>query len=180
MYNENPPFFPEFYWNDYYWITSVIMTSFKGFQIRNGLYGSLSSNKTSDGTIHLAFKKENQDDSKLTQDEIDTVRWVINNEKGVHDALMSRLLEEYPAMRKLALECFDSEEEANEFVPPLTTIDEIKKLCGIVAIYVYPLKSDKPCIGIELGSTWSDNDHGVGVLLHGNNVVECGSAHIVF
>lgn len=175
MYNENPPLFPQFHWNDYFWITSAVLPSWAGFQIRNGPYGAVSSNGVSDGLIHIVFAPEGRDHSPLRPDEASMVRWVIDNEKSIHDGAMGRLLEEYPRFREQALDCYD-EEDAAEVAPPATTVDELKRLCGIVSINVHPLvKADIPFLGVEFGCTWEE-EHGAGVLLHGSSALECGAA----
>ncbi|MBW3539182.1 MAG: hypothetical protein KY476_02835 [Planctomycetes bacterium] len=175
MSSENPPLFPQFRWDGYYWISSAPLPSWKGFQAGNGPYGALSGDGEADGLVQIVFAPEGRDDSPLTADEIELVRWVIDNEQSVHDALMARLLAEYPSLREDVLDDYD-EDEAAELLPPATTVDELKKLCGIVSINVHQLvKSGKPFIGDELGCTW-DEEHGAGVLLHGDTALECGGA----
>lgn len=175
MYNETPPLFPEFTWNDYFWISSAILPSWTGFQVRNGPYGAISSNESSDGLVHFVFAPEGRDDSPLTSDEIDSVKWVVNNEKIIHDGLMSMLYEKYPSIKEESSGWYD-EEDAAKLLPPIKNIDELKKLCGIVSINIHPIvKNGKPFIGVELGCTW-DDEHGIGVVLHGNKALECGGA----
>ena len=54
--------------------------------------------------------------------------------------------------------------------------DDFRNLIGLHSVNVHPLQKDgMPYIGFELGCTW-DPEHGLGVLMHGNRVVEIGGA----
>jgi hypothetical protein len=175
MYAKNPHLFPEFERNDNSWITSTILPSWAGFQIRNGPYGAVSDEGESDGLIHMVFAPEGLDDSSMAAEMTSMVGWVIENERSVHDRAMARLLQEYPGFREQFLDCFD-EDEADQLAPPVTSIAELKRLCGIVSINVQPLlKAGVPFVGVEFGCTW-DEEHGAGVLLHGSRALECGGA----
>jgi len=175
MYNTNPPLFPNFFWNEYFWITSANLQSWNGFQVRNGPYGAVSSDGVSDGRVHIVFAPEGRDEGPLRIDEIESVKWVIDNEKNIHDALMAKLLKEYPSIKEEAAEWYE-DEDISTLLPEISTVNELKKIVGIVSIYVHPIvKYGKPFIGVELGCTW-DDDHGVGVILHGENALECGGA----
>jgi len=175
MYNVTPPLFPDFYWDDYFWITSAKLPSWEGFQIRNGPYGAVSSEGESDGLVHILFAPEGRDDSPITHNEANMVRWVIDNEKSIHDAAMAKLLEEYPKFREEVFDCYD-DEDAEELAPPVATVADLKELCGIVSINIHQLvKSGVPFLGVEFGCTWEE-EHGAGVLLHGFNALECGDA----
>jgi hypothetical protein len=49
-------------------------------------------------------------------------------------------------------------------------------LIGLDSVSVHPLlKEGLPYIGYEFGCTW-DDEHGLGVLMHGRRVVEVGDA----
>jgi hypothetical protein len=51
---------------------------------------------------------------------------------------------------------------------------------GIVSIYVHAIEEDrKPFLGIELGCTWEE-EHGLGILLHGAKVLKIGHADTAF
>jgi hypothetical protein len=175
MYGKNPPLFPEFQPDDGSWITSAVLPSWTGFQIRNGPYGAVSDEGESDGLIHFVFAPEGVDGSSVALDMASMVGWVIDNEKSIHDAAMARLLEEYPNFREQVLDCYD-DDEADLLAPPIATIADLKRLCGIVSINVHPLARDGvPFVGIGFGCTWEE-EHGAGVLLHGSRALECGGA----
>jgi len=175
MYDVNPPLFPEFLWYEAFWVTSAKLPAWQGFQVRNGPYGCLSSDEPSDGLVHIVFAPEGRGDAPLTEDEIRSVQWVIDHEKSIHDALLQTLFEAYPNIREEALEWYD-EEEAAALLPEVNNADELKKIVGVVSINIHPLVRDGiPFVGVELGCTW-DEEHGAGVMLHGNRALECGDA----
>jgi hypothetical protein len=140
-----------------------------------GSYGSVSGKGVSNGLVQIVFAPEGRDDSPLRPEEINMVQWIIDYEKSIHDSTMGRMLVEYPSFRNEVFEDYN-EEDAAEMAPLVTTVDELKRLCGIVSINIHPLvKSGMPFIGVEFGCNW-DEEHGVGVLLHGSTPLECGDA----
>ena len=169
------PTFPEFIWNDYFWVTSARLPAWSGYQIRNGPYGGVSEAGLSDGRVQILFAPEGRDDSPLLASEIELVKWVIESEAALHEGAVKMLFDAYPRLREEALEWID-EEEASELLPEVQSADELKQLVGISSINVHQIMKDRiPYIGIELGCTW-DDEHGLGILLHGSNPLEIGGA----
>src|SRR5262249_38599645 len=125
------------------------------------------------------FAPEGRDNAPLSDQEIQLVRWVIDNEASVHDAMLVRLFQEYPLMREQALDWFD-EDEAKKVLPVVRSAIQLKEVVGISSIFVHQIEKDtKPFIGIELGCTW-EVEHGVGILLHGSTALEVGTADTAF
>lgn len=170
-----PSVFPNFAWDGYVWVTSATLPAWSGYQIRHGAYGDVSARGVSDGDVKLVFAPEGRGEDPLTDDEVSLVRWVIENQATVHDAMLGRLFEEYPNIRQEAFEWFD-EDEAKEVLPEAHSPQDLKKLVGVVSINVHQIAKDgKPYIGIELGCTWEE-EHGLGILLHGGTPLEVGDA----
>jgi hypothetical protein len=150
-------------------------TAWQGYQIRNGPYGSVSNAGRSDGTIQIRFAPEGWGDAPLSGHEIELVKWVVENQAAVHDAMLERLFEEYPTIREQALEWF-GKDEARKILPKIRFPEQLKELVGISFINVHKIEQDgKPFIGVELGCTW-EVEHGVGILLHGSKPLEIGGA----
>ncbi|MFO1005493.1 MAG: hypothetical protein U0929_06030 [Planctomycetaceae bacterium] len=167
--------FPEFKWVEFFWVTSAKLPAWAGYQIRRGPYGSLSANGRSDGTVRIIFAPEGRGEGSLSNEEIRLVKWLIDNQTSVHDATLKRLFEEYPAMRERWLGWFN-DDEANEVLPDIRFSNQLKDIVGISSIIVHPIEQDgRPFIGVELGCTW-EAEHGVGILLHGDNPLEIGGA----
>jgi|SRR5579871_1220871 len=169
------PAFPEFKWNEYFWVTSARLPAWAGYQIRNGPYGGVSASGRTDGTVQILFAPEGRGDEPLSDHEVRLVEWVINNQDAIHHSMLEKLFEEYPSMREQALDWFD-EDEAKKVLPKIRFPNQLKDIVGISSINVHKIEQDgKPFIGIELGCTW-EIEHGVGILLHGEKALEIGGA----
>jgi hypothetical protein len=160
-------------------MTSAKLGSWLGYQIRNGPYGGVSASGKSDGTVAIRFAPEGRDDLPMRQGEIALVRWLIDNESSVHRAMLGRLFEEYPHIREEWLGGYP-EGEREQVLPVLTSPAELKELMGVSFVNVHAVAKDgKPFIGVELGCTW-EQEHGVGVLMHGAKVLKVGGAETAF
>lgn len=175
MGRSDVPTFPKFKWDDYFWVTSAKLPAWAGYQIRNGPYGRISANGRTDGTVQILFAPEGRGDGPLSDREVSLVKWVIDSQAVVHDAMLEKLFEGYPSMREEALDSFD-EDEAERMLPKIRFPNQLKDIVGILSINVHKLEQDgKPFIGVELGCTW-EAEHGVGILLHGDKALEIGGA----
>ena len=174
MYDVYPPLYPEFKWEECFWVTSAKLSSWKGFQIRKGPYGAVSSEGMSEDLVHIVLIDDDRGEGPVTEQELNAVKWVIDNQKSIHDSFLNKLFADYNDIREEVLGWAD-EDEADRIIPPYVSIEELKKLCGVVNINVYPDdKFSKPFIGVELGCTWEE-EHGAGVSLLGDRVLERGN-----
>jgi hypothetical protein len=175
MRQSDLPVFPQFKWDGYHWASSAQLPAWSGYQIRNGPYGRVSAPGRSDGTLRLRFAPEGRDEGPLTGHEIELVRWVVHNQAAAHDAMLDRLFVDYPAMREEMMEVLDPE-EARELLPEIRQREQLKDIVGVRSINVHQIEQGgKPFIGVELGCTWEE-EHGLGVLLHGAQALEVGFA----
>lgn len=175
MRRSPPPTFPEFSLDVFFWITSARLPAWSGYQTQDGPSGGISKEGRSDGTIEILFAPEGRDKTPLSDNEIDLVRWVIDNQADVHDAMLERLFYDYPAMREQALDWFD-EEEAERVLPQVRVPAQLKDIVGISSINVHQVEQDgKPFIGVVLDCGW-EVEHGLGILLHGATPLEIGGA----
>jgi hypothetical protein len=159
--------------DDIWWTTDAVLPSWRGFQARSGAYGAQSSAEPSDGSVHIVFAPEGRGQEPLTEAEVASVYWVLDNEATVSKALLSALLAEYPSLQE---QYGYSAEEQAQFMPEVTAIDGFRNLIGLHSVNVHPVRIDGvPYIGFELGCTW-DDEHGLGVLMQGTRVVEIGGA----
>src|ERR1051326_1498001 len=127
------PTFPEFKLDEYFWGTSAKLPAWAGYQIRNGPYGSVSADGRADGTVQIRFVPEGRGDEPLLDREVGLVKWAIDNQDAVHDAMLERLFEEYPSMREQALDWFD-EDEAKRVLPKIRSPNQLKDIVGISSI----------------------------------------------
>jgi hypothetical protein len=164
---------PQFEFDDFFWSAVVQLTSWAGFRDASLAYGGLTD-KRSDGTVRLTYAPEGRDDAPLNPDELAQIRWFLDHEAAVADALLTGLLAAYPALRE-SYDCYTPQEMA-DYVPPVSTPDGFRQLIGLNGINIHPImNSDAPYLGFEFGCEW-DQEHGLGVLMHGMRFVELGGA----
>jgi hypothetical protein len=162
---------------EFFWTADAQLPSWAGFQTRKGAYGSVSSPTPSDGSVTITFAPEGRDTSPLLPDELASVQWLLDHDDEIASALLKGLLVEYP---KLQLEYGYEGAERDEWMPDVLSSDEFRSLIGLHSVHVHPLTKDGlPYFGYEFGCTW-DEEHGLGVLMHGLRVVEIGGADTAF
>ncbi len=172
MGEETRPEFPTFAWDVCSWTTTAQLPSWHGCGSKNGC-GEYSR---SDGDIvAFDFAPDDRGDEPLTEAEINLVRWVVDHEKEVHDAILEGLFENHPGIREEWLE-YIPEGQVERCVPAVGSPEDFDNYIGINAIYVHQIDDGQaPYIGIELWCPW-DDDHTQGILMHGTDVLEIGDA----
>jgi hypothetical protein len=159
--------------DDLWWTTSAVFPSWKGFQSRNGAYGAQGSATPSDGSVRIVFAPEGRGTEPITDSERSSIVWVIENEASISKALLLSLLEEYPLLQE---QYGYTGQEKTELMPDITSSEDLRALIGLHTVNVHPVQKDGiPYTGFEFGCTW-DNEHGLGILMHGTRTVEIGGA----
>src|SRR5215469_13632373 len=82
------------------WTATVMLPSWRGFQSRQGGYGTQDQDAPSDGFVKVVFAPEGRGKEPLTDSEMSSARWVIDHEASISSALLSTLLKEYPELQK--------------------------------------------------------------------------------
>jgi hypothetical protein len=156
-----------------WWTTNVCLPSWKGFQNRTGAYGALDEPIVSDGFTKIVFAPEGRGNDPLSDLEIASVRWVIENEGIIGRSLLDSLLSAYSELQvKYRLEGI----EKIELMPDIASRDDFRPLIGLTAVNVHQVQKDGlPYAGFEFGCRW-DDEHGLGVLMHGARAVQIGMA----
>jgi hypothetical protein len=144
---------PDFTWEGHWWTTAAVLPSW------------------SDAPIAIVFAPEGRGGEPLDKQEIALVQWAVDHEAPVSEALLSSLLAEYPSLQ-------DSygygDEERAYYMPDVATVAELRSLIDLQAVYVHQVsKAGRPYIGFEFACRW-DDEHGLGVLMHGDRTVEIG------
>ena len=174
MYNTNAPRFPDISTDEYFMYTAKQVDGFVGLQIRNGPYGAISSDKLSDGTIHFCCDKDMAPEQFL-----EVAEWVARNGTEILNAALASLVDQYWEMRDDVIDCL-IDEDPDDVVPEIDGPDDLRRLCGIVAVHVKPYGGCKaPRFGIEFGCTWED-EHGAGVRFEALKVLQSGHASDAF
>ena len=174
MYSIEAPNYPETKTDEFFKYTKKKVEGFAGLQERNGPYGAVSSISPSDGSIDFCCDKDMSTDQFL-----EIVDWVESNSGKLLALALESFVELYWEMRDLVIESL-IDEDPDDVVPEIKSYDDLRKLCGIVAVHVKG-KSDNgdPLFGIEFGCTWED-EHGAGAGFEGFTIKESGHASDAF
>ncbi|WP_052179124.1 hypothetical protein [Methylophilus sp. Q8] len=159
--------------DDIWWVANALFPSWKGFQNRSGAYGAQSSAIPSDGHVKVVFAPEGRGNEPLNDIELSAIGWVIEHEAELTTVVLASILESYPSLQE---QYGYSGNEKIKYMPDIQSVDDLRGLIGLHTINIHPiLKHGVPYIGFELGCTW-DDEHGLGVLMHGTRTVEIGGA----
>lgn len=98
-----------------------------------------------------------------------------NNQMQVLEAILGELLKQYPEMQS---RYNYSEADKAEFMPDIINIKGFAGLLSPTAIYIFPeYQEDMPYIGVSFHCMW-EQEHGLGVLICKDRVVQISSADI--
>jgi hypothetical protein len=159
--------------DDLWWVTTALLPSWKGLRSWQGVYAGQDRAALSDGLVRIVFAPEGRDTEPLTSSEISSVAWLIENEAAIATALLSSLLNEYPSLRE---RYHYSAKKRAEWMPDIKSAEDLHALIGLHTVNVHPLRKDGiSYAGFEFCCTW-DQEHGLGVLMHGTRTVEIGGA----
>lgn len=152
-----------------FWQAEIPLPSWVGYRSCRGAYGAQDSNASSDGSIRVHADV----DLPISPEQLAACRYLIENEAAVHEAIVAAILDEYP-------EWFDDygeyAAERGVQLPEEMTREELKQHIGITYLHLHPVAKDGiGYVGVELGCSW-DDEHGLGVMLHRDEVVDIGGA----
>lgn len=160
---------------DRWWGAQLRLPSWAGYQSRLGPYGTRDKAEPSDGSAALVFAPEGRGPEPLTGQEKLLIRWFEQNEPSVSQAVKAGIIQW----------CSPQSPERSKFdfgddFPIIADEKDLAKSVGLYAVNIHQLDVDGvPYIGYEFGCEWED-EHGLGVLMHGTRVVEIGFAHTAF
>lgn len=155
-----------------WWTAAARLPSWAGFQTRAGAYGSRSSDHAGDGTVRVCFAPEGRGSEPLVPDELGLIAWFFDHEAGVSDAVQKALLAAYPELQAE----YQVDAGGGGDLPDAHTVDDLKRLLGLHSVNIHQISHDGvPYLGFEFGCNW-DDEHGLGVLMHGTQAVEVGGA----
>jgi hypothetical protein len=170
----NLPPLPTMKWNDYYWLSSIMLTSWAGFQSRQGPYDSIDEAKISDGSTQLIVHTPDKKPHRPSTQQIAAYSHLMEQQDYITDSLLQAILSRYPTWRKEYEEDYGTE-EANEVVPPIQSPEQLKNLIGLGIIHIHTVAKDGVAyVGFELGCNWEE-EHGLGVMTHNGRVIDIGS-----
>ena len=166
--------FPILSWKDE-WEGEIKLESWKGFQNRNGPYGSIDSAEPSDGTSKIRVENESKTDKQgISQGQIAAINFLIENEAMVQAKIIEHLLPFYSQLR------IDWGVEEEDWMPEISSAESFKQMIGLSWIHILEVeKNGVAYLGFELGCTW-DDEHGLGIMLHKDSIIKMGGADVSF
>lgn len=175
-----PPF-PTLTWTKYGgWEGHVRLPAWAGFLARGGAYGAASSPSPSDGVVLLNVgPPEGMAPSEPSTAQGRAFLHQLDHGEAVVAAVLRALPTYYEELRP-RWEDFYSAEEMACLMPPVGAPEEFRRLIGLSGMHVHPWQREGlGYVGLEFGCTW-DEEHGLGVMLHGSRVVDIGAADTSF
>ncbi len=149
------------------WEGKTIFKSWRGFSTRLGAYGSKSSRKTSDGTVRISVAAPGDGKDIPSKHPAEAFRYLIDHEIAIRDAVL----------KAITSSCQKQELDG---LPSVGSGTDLKKLIGLSNVHINSYqKKGRAYVGFEFGCDW-DEEHNLGVMTHGMNVVEVGYADTSF
>ncbi len=155
-----------------WWSTTVNLSSWAGFQARGVSYSSARSVQPGDGAVRVLFAPEGRGSEPLTSSELRLLDWFFAHEPEVSAAVQQAILDAYPDIQ----EQFGFETDNGTAMRNANSVEDLKNLVGLRSVNIHQVSREGvPYIGFELACDW-DEEHGLGVLMHGTSVVKIGGA----
>ena len=151
----------DFYFEKFFWEANVQLPAWSKF--------------TGGKSVLLRFAPEGRDERPLNAEEIALAEWVSQNQTQQKSTLLDGVLRAYPEFRQQFFEDYDIEENEDD-LPVVTSTGGLPKVLTLEEINVHQINSGgAPYVGYLFACEW-DDEHGLGVLLHKDRIVEIGGA----
>lgn len=158
--------------DDLWWGTRLCLPSWIGYQSRLGPYGSIDRPEPSDGSIKLIFAPEGRGVEPLTEKERNLISWFEQNEPNISEAVKAGIISWCSPESVERSSKFDFDHN----FPVIANERNLRKNVGLYSINIHQVDNQGiPYVGYEFGCEWEE-EHGLGVLMHGTRLVEVGFA----
>ncbi len=149
----------------------ITLSSWKGFQSRQGFYGSRDTNDDSNGNVKVFINGRQVDYVRIsTEEQVNAIGFLYNNDEKIRDEILTKLFQELPEIKEIY----------EDLVPEINKISDFRNVLGLSIVHI--MESDKEgfaYVGYELGCDW-DDEHGIGIMTHKDKVIEIGQADVSF
>lgn len=156
---------------------TINLSTWAGFQSRQGAYNAIDSSDVSDGTIKIFVGEYVNAEELLTlyAEQVHAYNFLQEHQSEIQESMLHALLIAY---KKLQIEY--GYEEDNEDMPAITAASDFKKHIGLSCVHLFSNSKDGIAyVGYEFGCSW-DVEHGLGILTHKERVIEIGAADTAF
>lgn len=181
--------FPVLRWEEPFWVGTVTLTSWQGFQPAFESDGTRRRLKKAAGPAELMIVLPDEliDDGIRplpSPEQAAAFGHLLGAEAAIQTAVLRAVLKSYPDFRDSIDLCADDDDEEEELraklVPAVRKPADFAPLTGLKVLHVLPAsKSDFAYVGFEFDCTW-DGEHGLGVLTHKGRVIKVGGADVAF
>lgn len=180
-----PPF-PDLTWGAGAWDGEIKLDFWAGALTRVNAY---RGEPASDGTMSISISPSDEMVPPSTE-QVKAFQYLLDNEKVVFQNLLQAVFKVYPKERDRYRDGYGysddmDEEEKEEFeeeygddVPVLKKPEELKKLIRLHTVHITE-EENAAYVGFEFDCNWEE-EHGLGVLMHKDTVVNVGPADVAF
>lgn len=156
----------EFTFKDSFWQADVPLPAWADF--------------TKSDTTLVIFAPVGRDETPpLSDKETALPQWLHDHHAQQKTALLNAVLAAYPEARRQFFDDYDIDENEDD-LPTIASVDGLPLVMALQEINVHQIeKAGVPYVGYQFSCKW-DEEHGLGVLMHGDRVVEIGGAETAF
>jgi hypothetical protein len=113
----------------------------------------------------------------ITEADAKAIEYLLANAEAQQQAILTELAVKYP---KWQLDYGYSPQDAAQFMPDITSMDDFKKLIVLANIHILPIaQNGSSYFGYEFNAQW-DVEHGMGCMFHEGRIVDFGMAESSF
>ena len=166
-------------WSNFFWEGTAVLPAWTGLQKRLGPYASVSGVDQSSGEVHLSVSSPEDDiPSAPSEAQVKGFCHVRDNGPAMRDKVLKAIFDVYPKWRDKYKDFLG--EGLEKQMPVLHTPSDLRSLIGLSTIHVLRVEKDGLAyVGFEFGCEWEE-EHGLGVMSHGDRIIDVGSAEEAF
>lgn len=156
---------------------TVTLSAWEGFQSRKGAYNSKDRQKTSDGGVKLTVGEFeiSEDLLSVSTEQVTAYNFLVAQQGHIKEIILNAILPYYKQLQQQY-----GYEEDDESMPNVTATSHFKNLIGLSSVHLLTVcKDGSAYVGYEFGCKW-DEEHGLGVLMHQQRIIEIGAADTSF
>ncbi len=161
-----------------FWTGRITLASWAGYQSRGGGYASRDREEPSDGQVKLSVEAPSAGRlgaSLPVAEQIAAYEYLHDHEAHVTEVAVKAILEEHPKWRERW-----KIKEDDPAMPSIKTVEELRNAIGLGTVHILNVaKEGVAYLGLECGCEW-DQEHGLGVLLLRDRVLEVCQANTSF
>ena len=157
---------------------TIKLTSWSGYQSRQGTYASADGKEKSDGSATLQIGGDMVvDNPEITSEHVNAYNYLTQNQDKIKEVILASLLIQY---KELQEQYGYDPEEAASLMPDVDNVSQFKTLIGLSTVHLLNVsKDDTAYVGYQFGCTW-DDEHGLGIMTHKDRVIQIGGADTSF